>query len=404
MTTDMAARVTTGTPWPDGSDCPKGSVILVSAEDDPGDTIRPRLDAHQADCRKVHHLPAVRRIGDDGKAHEVMFTLADVAALETALKQIPDCRLIVVDPIGSFLGGNTDSHRDNEVRSVLAPVARLAEKYGPAVLVVAHKPKAGGSRADDLVLGSRAFTGIARAFWHLTRDSENKARRLLLPGKNNLAPEGDGLAFTICGEPAAIVWEREPVQMTADDALAAEIGGDGGERRGRPALERDDATEWLAFELADLQEHPVSQLQEDAKAAGIAWRTVQRAATTLKVKRHRDGFGGAFVWRLPKPGNLSPDVVDEAVQQHAANAAAALETKTSGTNGTIGKFDEESSFSSGTNQQDPQSCQNGSCGTNDDHLPDPENPIMTRGAMRVIRQAEADTAFNQDVRQKGRVE
>ncbi len=28
LTTDAAARVTTGTPWPDGSDCPQGSVIL----------------------------------------------------------------------------------------------------------------------------------------------------------------------------------------------------------------------------------------------------------------------------------------------------------------------------------------------------------------------------------------
>ena len=68
-----------------------------------------------------------------------MVTLADVDAIETVLKRLHDCKLIVVDPVGSFLGGKTDAHRDNEVRSVLAPIALLAEKYGPAVLVLAHR-------------------------------------------------------------------------------------------------------------------------------------------------------------------------------------------------------------------------------------------------------------------------
>ena len=34
VTCDMAARVSTGSPWPDGSECPQGSVILISAEDE----------------------------------------------------------------------------------------------------------------------------------------------------------------------------------------------------------------------------------------------------------------------------------------------------------------------------------------------------------------------------------
>lgn len=127
LTTYMAARVSTGTPWPDGAACPLGTVILINDEDDPGNTIRPRLDAHHGDVSKVHWLSMVRRIGTDGKAIDSTFTLADVAALEVALQRHPDCRLVVVDPIGSYLGWNTDAHRDNEVRSVLGPVAELYE-------------------------------------------------------------------------------------------------------------------------------------------------------------------------------------------------------------------------------------------------------------------------------------
>jgi putative DNA primase/helicase len=308
LTIDMAARLTTGTPWPDGSDCPRGSVILICAEDDAGDTIKPRLEGHYADCSKVHLLSMVRRIGEDGKKHDVMFTLEDAAALETALKAHTDCRLIVIDPIGSFLGGSTDAHRDNEVRSVLAPVAMLAEKYGAAVLVVAHRRKSAGSVADDLALGSRAFTGIARAVWHLSRDKDNKNRRLMLPGKNNLAQEGDGLAFTIAGDPPALMWEREPVRMSADDALANEEDA----RKPGPEPEaRNAAAEWLKGILAggpvpsgDLKNPAAGSIRHSAKAADLKWATIRRAADSLGVRRERCAHSGVWQWRLPKPGNV----------------------------------------------------------------------------------------------------
>jgi hypothetical protein len=333
LTTDMAARVTTGTPWPDGSACPKGSVILISAEDDPGDTIRPRLDASRADCRKVHLLPAVRRVDAEGKAHDVLFTLADVAALESALKTHPDCKLIVVDPIGSFLGGDTDAHRDNEVRSVLAPVARLAEKYGPAVLVVAHRRKSAGSIADDLALGSRAFTGIARAVWHLTRDNENKARRLLLPGKNNLAPEGDGLAFTIGGDPTAITWERGTVAMSADDALAVE-NGQRAEKPGPEPIKQNVAKEWLQHRLSagpvyvgDPKNPAAGTIRADVKEAGLSWATVRRAADELGVKSEKCPYSGKYQWRLLKlvaQDALTTDDVSNLSNQQISEGTAAV--------------------------------------------------------------------------------
>lgn len=295
---DMAARISNGRDWPDGGACPSGSVVLVSAEDDPADTIRPRLDAHLADVRKVHLLSMVRRRGEGGQLVEAMFTLEDVPALQAALERHHDCKLIVIDPIGSFLGGGTDAHRDNEVRSVLAPVAKLAERYGPAVLIVAHRRKSAGSVADDLALGSRAFTGIARAVWHLTRDPNNKNRRLLLAGKNNLAPEGTGLAFDIGGIPPAIQWESNPVNMCADDALASESDGegDGG------ALE--EAMEFLRAELAEGR-RTGAEVKEAAKAAGIKTRTLDRARARLGVVTAPDGYRGPWTWALPH--HASPD-------------------------------------------------------------------------------------------------
>ncbi|MCC6492586.1 MAG: AAA family ATPase [Pirellulales bacterium] len=297
LTCDMAARISTGTPWPDGSPCDRGSVLLITAEDDPADTIRPRLDAHHADASRVHLLAGLHRAEGDGDAEEAVFSLERTGALETALSTLNDCRLIVVDPIGSFLGARTDSHRDNEVRAVLAPIGKLAERYGPAVLVVAHRRKSAATVADDTALGSRAFTGIARSVWHLARDGQSRQRRLLLPGKSNLSSEQPGLAFSIGGEPAAIQWEREPVAMSADDALAREQS----EPVDPSAV--DDAVAWLTEELA-AGPRTAKELRDGAKADGIAWRTVERAKAKLRIENGPDGFGGPWVWTMPDGGSL----------------------------------------------------------------------------------------------------
>jgi len=196
LTMYIAAVVSNGGPWPDGSgNAPRGPVLMICIEDDAGDTIRTRLDSHYANVSQIHLMTMVRRIGEDGKPHDVCFTLADLHALEQAIEQIRPV-LVIIDPIGSVIGGKTDAHRDNEVRAVLAPVAALAAKYGCAVLIVAHRRKSDGDVADDLAMGSRAFTGIARAVWHLSRERVNPARRLLLSGKMNLSAESSGLAFT----------------------------------------------------------------------------------------------------------------------------------------------------------------------------------------------------------------
>lgn len=295
--TDAAARITTGTPWPDGTACPVGDVVLISAEDDPADTIRPRVDAHHGNPARVHLLRAVTRYDPNSKAPvETCFTLADVHALELTLQRFPATKLVVVDPIGSYLGGGTDAHRDNEVRSVLAPVALLAERYGVAVVIVAHRRKSSGSFADDLALGSRGFTGITRSVLHLTRDPKDKARRLLLPGKCNLSAPPDGLAFSISGDPARIWWERDPVKLDADEALAAENAAN---HPGPDPETRTAAVDWLREALA-VGPRLAKELYEEAREGeGISRRTLERARGELGVEAYRVEIPGPWWWRLP---------------------------------------------------------------------------------------------------------
>ena len=80
---DVAARVTTGTAWPDGSIGLSGDVLLLSAEDDLADTIAPRLAAAGADSDRVHALTALR----SPNGHERHLDLSrDLDQLESAVQ------------------------------------------------------------------------------------------------------------------------------------------------------------------------------------------------------------------------------------------------------------------------------------------------------------------------------
>jgi hypothetical protein len=148
-----------------------------------------------------------------------------------------------------------------------------------------------------MALGSRAFTAVARAVWHLTRDPENKARRLLLTGKSNIAPEQAGLAFTIVAEPGglpAICWESGAVDMTADDAMRRETG-----ESGEPSCESrlDEAGEWLREALAPGLTR-CTELIARAEAEGIGRRTLLRVKQRLGVRSVKRGSDGWY-WELP---------------------------------------------------------------------------------------------------------
>jgi hypothetical protein len=231
MTLDMAARISKGTPWSDnpGVKQKRGSVVLLSAEDEPGDTIRPRLDAAGADVTRVVVLKAIRHVGNNGKSAERTFDLSrDLPALEEAIRSEEDCRLVIIDPISAYLG-RVDSHNNAETRGLLAPLSELASRHHVAVVAVSHFNKNAGSEAILRMMGSLAFVAAARAAWAVIKDKHNPGRVLFLPIKNNIAPNRGGLAYQIQSldehGPPVVVWEPDPVYVSADDAMSAESDG-----------------------------------------------------------------------------------------------------------------------------------------------------------------------------------
>ncbi|MBE3071205.1 MAG: AAA family ATPase, partial [Planctomycetes bacterium] len=300
VTLDIAARVSRGLPWPDapGKQTDPGGVVLLSAEDDVGDTIRPRLDVAGAVLRRIGVLKGVRHEGDHGQGY---FNLAsDMVALDKAVRQTPDARLVIIDPISAYLGG-TDSHKNADIRGLLAPLADLAARHSVALVCVTHLNKSAGGRALYRAMGSLGFVAAARAGWLVIADAADPHRRLFLPTKMNNAKEPNGMAYTLesvevpeIGSIGRVLWESGPVTMTADDALAAAAG----DPEERTAL--DSAAEWLKATLAD-GAMKSNDVKAAAKESGMTWATVRRARDRAGVKVRRQGFGpdGAWYWFLP---------------------------------------------------------------------------------------------------------
>lgn len=296
LTATMAATVSKGYTWPlTDSASPVGSVVLLSAEDGPADTIRPRLDAAEADCERIYVLQAIRDVDAEGNPTQRMFSFKrDLAALEEQLSSLPDCKLLIIDPVSAYLDG-TDSHNNTDVRGLLAPLAKLAADNDIAVVLVQHLNKSSGSSAMYRAMGSVAFIAAARAAYVVTKDKDNPERRLVMPVKNNLAKDSTGLAYSVIeaenGAPV-IAWETEPVMMTADEALTP---SDTNEEK----TDTEWAKEVLQIALSNGPK-PVAEVQKEAKQAGISPKSLRTAREKLGVKPKKVGFNAGWVWSLPQ--------------------------------------------------------------------------------------------------------
>ncbi len=315
ITNTFAAIISVGGVLPLAeSESETGDVILLSAEDDPSDTIKPRLEEAGADCKRVYILQAITEKDDAGKPTQRMFSLKqDMLALEELLKSLPGCRLVVIDPISAYLDG-ADSYNNTDVRGLLAPLAELAARYKVAVILVQHLNKSSGGSALYRSMGSIAFVAAARAAYVVTKDKENQLRRLFMPVKNNLAQDTKGLAYTVettgTGHPV-ILWEKEAIEITADEALGQSDSNE----------ERTD-TDWgvdFLEQILDKGPVPAAQVHKEARQVGVKDKALRRAKIKLGAKTYRESFKGGWWWALPSYQGVQ-DAVDTLIEKEGVLA------------------------------------------------------------------------------------
>ncbi len=267
----LAATVSRGGDWPDGSHAPQGRVVIWSGEDSITQTLLPRLVAMGADLNYVEFVCGVE-LGNGRRAFD---PARDMEALHARITELGDVAMVVIDPIVSAVSG--DSHKAADVRRSLQPLVDLAEATACALLGICHFNK-GTSGRDPLerVSGSVGFGAVVRVAFAVARDQGND-RLIFARAKNNLGPSGGGFVYVLeqreLGEGIEASYPVWGAWLEGDaQSLLGQEEPDLGRRR-----EAEDARDWLLDQLA-AGPQTVKDLQREAEKEGLAWRTVRRAA------------------------------------------------------------------------------------------------------------------------------
>lgn len=303
LTTDLAARWSTGMKMPDSSNgFGPTPVIMVSAEDDADDTIVPRLEAAGADLGAVHLVLHGAKPTDP-------FTFGDLDAIYRLIERT-GARVVFFDPLMAFIDGSIDSHNDASVRRALQPLKIMASRTGAAVILVRHLNKGGsGTKAIYRGGGSIGFTGAARSVFLVTESASDPAVKVLANVKSNLAKQPPSLTYAVeisqQGMPY-VAW-KGPVDVTAQEALDGPGRGPteaSDERRSRKRA-RNLAGEFLL----DILDEPMAwtDIVGIGKSEGFSARTLERARAEVGLSRITgEGGNATTTWARPEVPPTAP--------------------------------------------------------------------------------------------------
>jgi len=288
---DVAARLSNGQMWPDGSqNSITAKTIVFSAEDAADDTIKPRLTALGALQSNIVIVKRLREMNKSGEVVRRGFNLSrDLPHLESALNRYAEAKLVVIDPISAYMA-RIDTHKNAEVRTeILDPLAELAERREVTILAITHFNKGGSGNGLERVSGSVAFPAAARVVWGFSRDPEDPSKRLMLLGKGNVGPEMPGLAFRIAedrdGRPT-LQWIAGDVNENLTDLLRREQES----QRDSTSTKLEQAKKLITTLLAD-GPRSASEVHKSLNDLGIGERTIWRARRKVGVEIARVGYG-----------------------------------------------------------------------------------------------------------------
>lgn len=291
----LCATVTVGGRWPDGSRCTPGNVLIWSGEDDPADTLIPRLIAMRGDPNRVYFVEGVATNGEV----RTFDPAREMAQMLGAIEKIGGIQLLIVDPIVSAVTG--DSHKNTEVRRALQPLVDLAATCNCAVLGISHFSKGGqGQDPTQRVVGSVAFGAVSRVVMVAAKvkSDDGTDRRIFARSKSNIGPDDGGFEYhiqqteVIPGIQASYIAWGAAVAGTARELLTDPDDGDG-------TSDATDAAELLRAELYTDSWASSETASKPLKDAGFSKKQIWSASKKLNVGRKKDGMAGGWLWRLP---------------------------------------------------------------------------------------------------------
>jgi RecA-family ATPase len=145
----IAAALSNGRVPESGKACEPVNTLHISTENSPEYVVRPRFDLLGGNADRFYSLTGSFSLTDSG-------TLMKKAAEASA-------KLIIIDPLQSYLGTEVHTHRGNGIRPLLDRLGSVADSLGCCILLIRHRAKKSGGRAIYSGLGSIDITGAARS-------------------------------------------------------------------------------------------------------------------------------------------------------------------------------------------------------------------------------------------------
>lgn len=284
FTAALAAAVTTGKPPPFLAAIEQGSVLFLSAEDDPARVLKPRLVENGADISKVRYQEKVFSLDTNG----MMMLRQEIEAHRPAL--------VVIDPIIAYMDADTDGNNANDTMRFMVELDLIAREYDVSILIVRHLRKSKADNAMHQGIGSIAISARVRSGLILGVHPYDPTKRAVAHAKANYSEKGPTIVFELRsrekGRPPVVAWHDADPDLSEDDLLAKPPGN-----IGRPSEERDFAKDFLRETLS---KGPVekNKLDRMASARSITSETLRRAADDMNIVKER-GEKGRSIWSLP---------------------------------------------------------------------------------------------------------
>ena len=301
----MTAIITNGWDWPDGKPCKKGSVLFFYGEEGIADTYKQRFRANGADQSKIIFLNGVEEVGDNKEWTEIDVTLKMVDVIGTAIKQTAEktglpVKMVVIDPISNYWG-DISENSNAEVRSVLKPLQRLAEKTGVAFVMIQHEGKGEKEHAQQRSLGSTGIAAICRADWGIFIDPNDKNKRIFAPVKVNCGYNHTAVSYRITPPDGTVeIIETSIENLTGDDIASALRQAKAG-KRGPKTEKLGDCVNQIKDMLKD-KDVLASEIKELLRLKGFGASTIQEAKKMLGVTTVQSGK--ERLWHFPSDSEI----------------------------------------------------------------------------------------------------
>lgn len=293
------------------------NILYISSEDSREHTIVPRFIAAGADMDRVLFID----VRTETSAEGVVTMPIDNIAVEALIRE-HNIALLILDAATSVMASGLDGHDDRKVRQFLEPLAAIGTRTQCSILGVCHFGKRESADTGKLILGSIAWSQVARSVLAVAQDPDGDL--VISATKKNLSAESASIGARIVSETVetedgpANVGRVEWLGETTSDARDHLAGdSDGGERE-----DRDQAVEWLREYLESDGRVKSAQAKRDAVSAGFSASTIARSRRRLGVIISSEGetidgrINRVTYWALPTTTDPTDDERGRATTAH----------------------------------------------------------------------------------------